>query len=91
MEEQENKNLQENSSTAQQISDFMQEQIKQRSLSSRKMTRRFFQTVGLALVFGLVACLIFVLLQPVITRVLFPQESAVSFPEETAEEISPVM
>jgi S1-C subfamily serine protease len=89
MEEQENKNLQESSSTAQQISDFMQEQIKQRSLSSRKMTRRFFQTVGLALVFGLVACLIFVLLQPVITRVLFPQESAVSFPEETAEEISP--
>ena len=89
MEEQENKNLQENSSTAQQISDFMQEQIKQRSLSSRNMTRRFFQTVGLALVFGLVACLIFVLLQPVITRVLFPQESAVSFPEETAEEISP--
>lgn len=89
MEEQENKNLQESSSTAQQISDFMQEQIKQRSLSSRKMTRRFFQTVGLALVFGLVACLIFVLLQPVITRVLFPQESAVSFPEEAVDEITP--
>lgn len=89
MEEQENKNLQESSSTAQQISDFMQEQIKQRSLSSRKMTRRFFQTVGLALVFGLVACLIFVLLQPVITRVLFPQESAVRFPEEAVDEITP--
>ncbi len=88
MEEQENRKIQENS-TAQQISDFMQEQIKQRSPSSRKMTRRLMQTVGLALVFGLVACLIFVLLQPIISRVLFPQESAISFPEETTEEITP--
>ena len=41
--------------TSVQISDFMQEQIKKRPLSRKKLTERFLLTGGFAAVFGIVA------------------------------------
>ncbi|MCR4990772.1 MAG: S1C family serine protease [Lachnospiraceae bacterium] len=73
--------------------DFMKETIKQRPINKRKLLRRLLITVTMAVVFGLVACVTFLLLEPVITSRINPekeQETAVtnpvSFVEETVEE-----
>ena len=62
--------------------DFIREQIKQRPLNRRKLLRRTMMTVALAIVFGLVATLTFILLQPVFNRALNP---------ETEQEAEPVV
>ena len=72
--------------------DFMREQIKQRPINRKKLARRTLVTAALALLFGLVACLSFLILEPVLSNMLYPKEEAepVVFPEETqAEEMSP--
>ena len=70
----------------------MREQIKQRPVNKRRLARRSMITAFLAVVFGGVACLVFLLLRPVIENKLYPpQEPApITFPEEPVQdEMSP--
>lgn len=72
--------------------DFMREKIKQRPINRKKLARRMIITACMAVLFGVVACLSFLILEPVINNMLYPQEEAepVTFPEETqAEEMAP--
>lgn len=71
-------------------SDFMIEKIKERPLNKKKLLRRTLTTASMAVIFGLIACLTFLLLEPVISNWLHPEEppKEVEFPEET-EEILP--
>lgn len=73
--------------------DFMREKIKQRPINRGKLFRRTVLTVSLAIVFGLVACLTFLLLEPVFNRVLNPEPAAtpdpVVLPEEHVDEEVP--
>lgn len=80
MEEKRNQN---NPST-----DFMKETIKQRPLNRKKLLRRTLLTAAMAMVFGLVACLTFLLLEPVISNKLYPEEepSTIVFVEENEED-----
>lgn len=68
--------------------DFMKETIKQRPLNRRKLIRRTLITAAMAVIFGLVACLTFLLLEPVISNKLYPEEepSQVVLVEETKED-----
>ena len=69
---------------------FLQEKIKDRPVNRKKLARRTAITVVMAMVFGLVACVTFLLLEPVINRMIYPEERAeiVRFPEEE-QEVSP--
>lgn len=68
--------------------EFMKEEIRQKPVNKKKLLRRTMTTVVLAVVFGAVACVVFLLLEPVINNALNPAEepTEVSFPEETQEE-----
>ncbi len=68
--------------------DFMKETIKQRPLNRRKLVRRTLLTAAMAVIFGMVACLTFLLLEPIISNRLYPEEEPeiVEFPEETEED-----
>lgn len=70
-----------------QETDFLKETIKQRPLNRRKLLRRTIITAAMAVIFGTVACLTFLLLEPVISNRLYPEEepSTVVFVEETEE------
>ncbi len=73
-------------------SDFLREKMKQRPVNKRKLLRRTIITAVMAVVFGIVACLTFLILEPVINNGLYPPEEAkeVQFPEETiTEEMNP--
>ena len=71
---------------------FLQEKIKERPVNRKKLVRRTVITVVMAMVFGLVACVTFLLLEPVINRMIYPEEKAeiVRFPEEEQEVQEPV-
>lgn len=71
-----------------QTTDFMKETIKQRPLNRKKLLRRTIITAAMAIVFGLVACLTFLLLEPVISNRLHPEEEPeqVVFDQETPED-----
>lgn len=73
-----------------QDSDFMREKIKERPLNKKKLLRRTLITASMAVIFGLIACVTFLLLEPVISNWLYPEEEpkVVEFPEDT-EEIAP--
>lgn len=68
--------------------DFLRETIKQKPVNKKKLIRRTVITVVMAVVFGLVACVTFLVLEPVISNRLYPEEEAkeVQFPEETVTE-----
>ena len=68
--------------------DFLREKIKQKPVNKKKLLRRTIITAVMAVVFGIVACLTFLLLEPVINNWLYPEEEAkeVQFPEEAIEE-----
>ena len=68
--------------------DFLRETIKQKPVNKKKLLRRTVITVAMAVVFGLVACITFLVLEPVISNRLYPEEEAeeVRFPEETVTE-----
>lgn len=72
-------------------SDFMKETIKQRPLNRKKLVRRTIITASMAVIFGLVACLTFLLLEPVISNQLYPKEEPepIVFVEEEENEILP--
>lgn len=66
---------------------FINEKIKERPLYKRKLFRKTVYTIGGAVVFGVIACVTFLLLEPVISNWLSPEEiTKVQFPEE---EIAP--
>lgn len=72
--------------------DFLREKIKQKPVNKKKLLRRTIITAAMAVVFGIVACLTFLILEPVINNWLYPEEAAeeVQFPEETVnEEMNP--
>ena len=68
--------------------DFMKETIKQRPLNRKKLVRRTLITAAMAVIFGMVACLTFLLLEPVISNHLYPEEEPkkVEFVEEVEED-----
>ena len=70
--------------------DFIREKIKARPINKRLLFRRTIITAVLALVFGAVACLTFLLLEPFFTARLTPEEkpAVITFPT-TDEEIQP--
>ena len=67
--------------------EFLRETIKQKPVNKRKLVRRTVTTVIMAVVFGMVACLTFLILQPVINSWLNPEPKAeqIAFPEEKEE------
>ena len=67
--------------------DFMQEKIKVRPVNKKKLLRRTVITASMAVVFGLVACLTFLVLEPLFSNWLYPEEEPqqVTFPEEEDE------
>ena len=64
---------------------FVQEKIKERPVNRRKIVKQSITTVAMAVVFGLVACVTFMLLEPVIGKLLAPKPEA----EETHKVILP--
>lgn len=73
-----------------QQNDFMIEKIKERPVNKKKLFWRTMTTAAMAVVFGLIACVTFLLLEPVISNWLYPEEepAPVIFPEDQ-EEINP--
>lgn len=67
--------------------EFLQEKIKERPIDKKKLLQRTLITASLALLFGLVACLTFLLLEPVLNNWLYPEEEPeiVTFPQEKDE------
>ncbi len=70
----------------------MIEKIKTRPINRKKLIRRTIITVVMAVIFGTVACVTFLVLEPVISNRLYPEEKPqpqpVIFPEDQ-EEMSP--
>jgi serine protease Do len=70
--------------------DFIREQIRERPINRKKLLRRFALTAGMALIFGLVACLSFLILEPKFSKWLSGDENmelkVVELPENTEEE-----
>ena len=48
--------------------EFLQEKIKERPINKKKLIQRTIITASLALLFGLLACLTFLLLEPVLNN-----------------------
>lgn len=69
-------------------SDFVMEQIKDRPIDKKKLLQKTMTTAGMAVMFGLIACITFLFLEPIISGYLYPQEPVqiVTFPEETQDE-----
>lgn len=66
------------------------EKMKERPVNKKKLLRRTILTASMAVIFGLIACLTFLILEPVISKWLYPEEKTqiVVFPEDQ-EEMSP--
>lgn len=70
--------------------EFVRERIKQKPVSRRKLLQRTLTTVLMAAVFGMVACLTFLLLEPIINNWLNPKEQPqLIILEEETEEVMP--
>lgn len=70
--------------------DFLREKIKAKPVNKKKLLRRTVITASMAVVFGLIACITFLVLEPLISSWLYPEEKPqrVVFPEDK-EEMSP--
>lgn len=71
-----------------QQTDFMIEKIKERPVNKKKLLRRTIITASMAVIFGLIACLTFLILEPVFNKWLYPEEKPQIvnlLPEETDE------
>lgn len=75
------------------IVDFMHEEIKKRPINRRKFLRMARDTMAVAVLFGVVSCLVFAILLPVINNALNPggeTTPTVTLPEEKpSEELTP--
>lgn len=69
---------------------FLIEKIKQRPVNRKKLLRRTIITAFMAVIFGLIACVTFLVLEPVISNWLYPEEEPqiIVLPEDQ-EEMSP--
>lgn len=67
--------------------DFLQEKIKERPINKKKLLKRTIITASMAVLFGMLACLSFLLLEPVLNNWLYPEEEpeTVTFPQEQDE------
>ena len=68
--------------------EFMKEQIKDRPINRKNLIRRSLITVSMAILFGLVACVTFILLEPSIGNWMNPptqETTPVTLPEEEKE------
>ncbi|MCM1182481.1 MAG: PDZ domain-containing protein [Roseburia sp.] len=67
--------------------DFLQERIKERPINRRRLFRQMVTTATFAILFGVLACLTFLLLEPVLNNWLYPEEepNVVTFPQEQDE------
>lgn len=69
--------------------EFLREKIKEKPVNKKKLIRRTLVTVSMAVIFGLVACVTFLVLEPVINKWLYPPEEPqtqlVVFPEDQNE------
>lgn len=67
--------------------EFLQEKIKERPINKKKLFRRMVITASLAVLFGVLACLSFLLLEPILNNWLYPEEQPeiVTFPQEKDE------
>jgi serine protease Do len=67
--------------------DFLQEKIKERPINKKKLIKKTILTASMAVLFGILACLSFLLLEPVINNWLYPEEEPgiVTFPQEQDE------
>ena len=83
----ENNNLEEDQHQAASDFEFLQEKIKERPINKKKLLKKMIVTASLAVLFGLLACLSFVLLEPVLNNWLYPEEEPeiVTFPQEQNE------
>lgn len=68
----------------------MIEKIKERPINKKKLIRRTVITAAMAVIFGLIACVTFLLLEPVISNLIYPEEepAQVEFLEDH-EEMAP--
>lgn len=66
--------------------DFITQKVKERPLNKRKLIRKTLITASMAVIFGLIACLTFLILQPVINNWLHPQEEIESIEIPVAED-----
>ena len=68
----------------------MQEQIKKRPINKRKLIKRTITTGMLAIMFGVIASLVFILLEPVLTKLVSPKEEkpTISLPDTTLQEVT---
>ena len=66
---------------------FLTQQMKERPINKKKLVQRTVITVAMGIIFGLMACLTFLLLEPVLSNWLHPQEEIemVTIPEDTDE------
>lgn len=75
--------------------DFMKEEIRQRPVNKKKLLRRTLFTAFLAVMFGVIACAVFLFLEPVINQAINPSEepAPVTFTESstaaTSDEMNP--
>lgn len=67
--------------------EFLQEKIKERPINKKKLLKRMIITASMAMLFGMLACLSFLLLEPVLNNWLYPEEEPeiVTFPQEKNE------
>lgn len=71
-----------------QQSDFMMETIKKRPINKKKLLRRTLTTAVTAVIFGLIACVTFLILEPVFSNWIYPEKDEilyVEFPEDPEE------
>lgn len=68
--------------------DFIKERVKDRPVNKRKLLKRTLLTAMMAVIFGLIACLTFLVLEPVFNNWLYPEEEPeqVQFEEEAVNE-----
>lgn len=62
------------SDTAGRDIEFIKERVKERPVNKRKLLRKTVITASMAVIFGLIACLTFLVLEPVFSNWLYPEE-----------------
>lgn len=86
LEEKKEQDVEEQTASPEEANDFefLKEKIKERPIDKRKLFQRMAITASMALIFGIIACLTFLLLEPVLNNWLYPEEEPdiVTFPEE---------
>lgn len=67
--------------------EIIREKMKERPISKRKLIKRTVLTLSMAILFGVFACLTFLVLEPVFSNLLYPkpEQEAVELPEDTDE------